>query len=46
MISEQKFKIILDKTPEGFKETKSFLQIDGTEGKDSNSTTVDITRKP
>lgn len=39
-------KIILDKMPEGFKETKSFLQIDGTEGKDSNSTTVDITRKP
>ena len=39
-------KIILDKTPEGFKETKSFLQIDGTEGKDSNSTTVDITHKP
>lgn len=39
-------KIILDKMPEGFKETKSFLQIDGTVGKDSNSTTVDITRKP
>ena len=39
-------KIILDKMPEGFKETKTFLQIDGTEGKDSNSTTVDITRKP
>ena len=39
-------KITLDKMPEGFKETKSFLQIDGTEGKDSNSTTVDITRKP
>lgn len=39
-------KIILDKMPDGFKETKSFLQIDGIEGKDSNSTTVDITRKP
>lgn len=39
-------KIILDKMPDGFKETKTFLQIDGTEGKDSNSTTVDITRKP
>lgn len=39
-------KIILDKMPDGFKETKSFLQIDGTEGKDSNTTTVDITRKP
>lgn len=39
-------KIILDKMPDGFKETKTFIQIDGTEGKDSNSTTVDITRKP
>lgn len=39
-------KIILDKMPDGFKETKSFLQIDGTEGKDSNTTTVDIIRKP
>lgn len=39
-------KIILDKIPDGFKETKSFLQIDGTEGKDSNTTTIDITRKP
>lgn len=39
-------KIILDKMPDGFKETKTLLQIDGTEGKDSNSTTVDITRKP
>lgn len=39
-------KIILDKMPDGFKETKSALQIDGTEGKDSNTTTIDITRKP
>lgn len=39
-------KIILDKMPDGFKEAKTILQIDGTEGKDSNSTTVDITRKP
>ena len=39
-------KIILNKMPDGFKETKSFLLIDGTEGKDSNTTTVDITRKP
>ncbi len=35
-------KITLDKMPEGFKETKSFLQIDGTEGKDSNSTTINL----
>ena len=39
-------KIILDKMPDGFKEAKTILQIDGTEGKDSNTTTVDITRKP
>lgn len=39
-------KIILDKIPDGFKEAKTILQIEGTEGKDSNSTTVDITRKP
>ncbi len=39
-------KIILDKMPDGFKEAKTILQIGGTEGKDSNSTTVDITRKP
>jgi hypothetical protein len=32
--------------PDGFKETKSFLQIDGTDGKDTNTTTIDITRKP
>ncbi len=39
-------KIIIDKMPDGFKETKTILQIDGTEGKDSNTTTIDITRKP
>lgn len=39
-------KITLDKMPDGFKETKSFLQIDGTEGKASSSTNVGITRKP
>ena len=39
-------KIILDKMPDGFKEAKTILQIDGTEGKDTNTTTVDITRKP
>lgn len=39
-------KIILDKMPDGFKETKSFLQIDGTEGKDSNTTNVSVIRKP
>ena len=39
-------KITFDKMPEGFKETKSILQIDGTEGKDSNTTNIDITRKP
>lgn len=39
-------KIILDKMTEGFKETKTILQIDGTEGKDSYTTTVDIIRKP
>lgn len=32
--------------PDGFKEAKTILQIYGTEGKDSNTTTVDITRKP
>lgn len=39
-------KITFGKMPDGFKETKSILQIDGTEGKDSNTTAVDITRKP
>lgn len=39
-------KIILDKMPDDFKETKTFLQIDGNEGKDFYSTTVDIIRKP
>lgn len=39
-------KITLDKMPDDFKETKSFLQIDGTDGKDTNTTTIDITRKP
>jgi hypothetical protein len=39
-------KITLDKMPDGFKETKSILLIDGTEGKDTNTTTIDITRKP
>lgn len=39
-------KIILDKMPDGFKGTKSFIQIDVTEGKNFNTTTVDIIRKP
>lgn len=39
-------KITFDKMPDGFKECKSILQIDGSEGKDSNTTNIDITRKP
>lgn len=39
-------KITLDKMPDGFKETKSVLQIDGTDGKDSNTTNVSVIRKP
>lgn len=39
-------KITLHKMSDGFKETKSFLQIAGTEGKDSNTTNVSIIRKP
>lgn len=37
-------KITLEEMPAGFTETKSILQIDGSEGKDSNTTTVDIIR--
>ncbi|MCD8385317.1 MAG: hypothetical protein LUD17_00335 [Bacteroidales bacterium] len=39
-------KITFNKMPDGFKETKSILQIDGTEGQDSNTTNIDIIRKP
>lgn len=39
-------KITFDKMPDVFKERKSFLQIDGTEGKNSNTTTIEITRIP
>lgn len=39
-------RIVLDEMPDGFKETKSVLQIDGTEGKDSNTTNVSVIRKP
>lgn len=39
-------KIILDKMPDGFQEEKTFLHIEGTDGKGSNVTTIDITRQP
>lgn len=39
-------KINIAKIPSGFKETKSVLQIDGSEGKDSNTTNVSVIRKP
>lgn len=46
VIEPEIVKIILDKMPEGFKETITYLRIDGNEGKDYNTTLVDIIRKP
>lgn len=39
-------KITLDRMPDDFQETKTFIHIEGAQGKDSNVTTIDIARKP
>ena len=39
-------RISLEKMPEGFNETKSLLQIEGTDGKATCFTSAEVTRKP
>lgn len=39
-------KISLDKMPEDFNETKSLLQIEGTDGKANSFTSAEVIRKP
>lgn len=39
-------KIMLDKMPETFEETQSYIPIDGYDGKNINYTNVEVVRKP